>query len=59
MAAQNWRCYGCGVGLSYSSDLTPSLGTSICHRFSTKKGEREKKDSAVKVDKINIAALFC
>ena len=24
-------CYGCGVGCSCSSYLTPSLGTSICH----------------------------
>ena len=25
-------CYVCGVGLSCSSDSSPSLGTSICHR---------------------------
>ena len=27
--AWTWRCCGCGVG---SSNSTPSLGTSICHR---------------------------
>ena len=29
---------------SYSSDWTPSLGTSICHRYSPKKTKRKKKD---------------
>jgi len=28
---------------SCSSDLTPSLGTSICHRCSHKKEKKEKK----------------
>ena len=31
------NCCGCGVGGSYSSDLTPSLGTSICHGCGPKK----------------------
>ena len=30
-------CCGCGVASSYSSDSTPSLGTSICHRCGPKK----------------------
>ena len=34
---QIWCCRGCGVGLSCSSNSAPSLGTSICHRCSTKK----------------------
>ena len=29
-------CHGCGVGHSRSSDLTLSLGTSICRRCSPK-----------------------
>ena len=29
--AQIWCCCGCGIGLSCSWDLNPSLGTSICH----------------------------
>ena len=28
---------------SYSSDSTPSLGTSICHRYDTKKQKKKKK----------------
>ena len=40
-AAQTWHYYGCGVGLSYSSDSTPSLGTSTCHTCGPKK-EKEK-----------------
>ena len=36
--------YGCGVGQasSYSSDLTPRLGTSICCMGSPKKKKNEK-----------------
>ena len=30
------RC-DCGIGFSFSSDLTPSPGTSICHRCGHKK----------------------
>ena len=29
-------------GSSWSSDLTPSLGTSICHRYSSKKKDEIK-----------------
>ena len=53
--AQIWHCYGCGVAVadSYSPDLTPSLGTSICHRCQPeKKGiksnfkkKKERKDN--------------
>ena len=41
--AQVWCCHGCGVGLSCSSDLAPSLGTSICSRCSLRKKKEEKK----------------
>ena len=37
------HCHGCGVGCSYSSDLTPNLGTSICCRCGPKKKRRQKK----------------
>ena len=32
-------CRGCDVDLNYSSDLTPSLETSTCHRFGWLKKE--------------------
>ena len=32
----------CGCGMDCSSDPSPSLGTSICHGFSCKKGKRVK-----------------
>ena len=35
----------CGVGWQYSSDSTPSLGTSICCGCSPKKTKRKKKKS--------------
>ena len=34
--AQIWCCHGCGRGLNCSSNLTPSLGTSICCRCGCK-----------------------
>ena len=34
---------GCGVACSYSSNLTSSLGISICHRCSHKKQKKKKK----------------
>ena len=40
-AARIWRCRGCGVGLSCSSSLTPSLGSSICHRCGHKKNKKQ------------------
>ena len=39
--AQIRCCYGCGVGLSCSSNSTPSLGTSMCHRNSPKKKKKK------------------
>ena len=35
-------CHGCGVGLSCSSSLTPSPGTSICCRCGYKKKRKEQ-----------------
>ena len=35
-AAQIWHCCGCGIVPSCSSNSTPSLGTSICHRCGLK-----------------------
>ena len=40
-AARTWCCYCCGG--SYSSDLTPGLGTSTCRRCSPKKKRPKKK----------------
>ena len=39
------HCCGCGVGRrgGYSSDLTPSLGPSICGGCGSKKDKRQKK----------------
>ena len=42
-AAQISCCYGCGTGLSCSSDSTPGLGTSTCHRWGCKKKKKKKK----------------
>ena len=42
-AAQIQHCCGHGVGLSYISDSTPSLGTSMCHRCSPKKEKKKKQ----------------
>ena len=36
-AARIWRFCGCGVGLSCSSDSTPSLEISICPRWDCRK----------------------
>ena len=41
--AQIPHCYGCGVSQQLSSNLTPSLGTSICHGCSPKKKMKRKK----------------
>ena len=35
---------------SYSSDLTPSLGTSICHRYGPKKRKRKRNRFLTKVE---------
>ena len=37
-----WHCCGCGVDYSCSSDSTPSLGTSICHRCGPKKKKKKR-----------------
>ena len=37
------RCCGCGVGWRYSSDWTPSLGTSMYHGCGPKKTKKKKK----------------
>ena len=42
-ADQIWQCCGCGVGLSCSSNWTPSLGTSICCRCGPKRKKEKKK----------------
>ena len=42
-AAQIWRCCGCGVARSCSSDSTPGLGTSICHRCGPKSNKYVNK----------------
>ena len=34
-------CHGCGIGLSFSSNLTPSSGTSICCRWTKELNETE------------------
>ena len=41
--AQILPCCGCGVSSGCSSDLTPSLGTSMCQSCSPKKKKKEKK----------------
>ena len=43
--AQIWRCYGCGVGWQLCSDTTPSLGTSICHRYGPLKQNKNKQNN--------------
>ena len=43
MAAWILCCCGCGIGSSYSSDLTPSLGTAICCRCGPKKKKKKKQ----------------
>ena len=37
-------CQGSGIGLSSSSDSTPSLGTSVCHRSGFKKKNNKERD---------------
>ena len=46
--AQIKCCCGCGVGWHYSSNSTPGLGSSICHRCGSKK--KKKKVGDVKVE---------
>ena len=46
--SQMWLGYDVAVAVavasSYSSDSTPRLGTSICHRCSLKKEKKKKKE---------------
>ena len=42
-----WHCYGCGVGWQNSSNLIPSLETSICQGCKPKK-EKKKKEEDIK-----------
>ena len=41
--AQILHYCGCGIGPSCNSDLTPSLGTSICHEYGPKKTKKNFK----------------
>ena len=38
-----WLCHSCGVGRRCSSNSTPGLGTSMCHRYSQKQKNKNKK----------------
>ena len=42
-----WSCSGCGIGWKLSSDLTPSLETSICCRCSTAPPQKKKKTKKI------------
>ena len=41
-----WCCCGCGIG---SSDLTPSLGTSICHVWGPKQTKEQTNKQKLKI----------
>ena len=41
--AQSPCCCCCGIGQSFSSDWTPSLGTSICYDVALKSQKKKKK----------------
>ena len=41
--------------LGFGSDLTPSLGTFICHRYGSKEEERKKH---IKKENENVALRF-
>ena len=47
--ARIWHCCGCGVGLSCSSDWTPSLRTCVCLRCSHKK-KTNKQNSSIGIE---------
>ena len=44
---------GCGIGLSCSSNLTPNLGTSICHRCVL----RKKKENSFSSGRVSVPHL--
>ena len=50
-------CQGSGIGLSSSSDSTPSLGTSVCHRSAFKKIIIIKRETRRKERKRGIEKL--
>ena len=43
MQTQLGSCMAVAVAGGYSSNLTPSLGTSICHKCSPKTKQKKKK----------------
>ena len=55
-----WLTSGIAVAVvsvgSYSSDSTPSLGTSICHRGGSKKKKKEKKRKCIYSSSIDWSA---
>ena len=48
--AQILCCCGCGAGRSWSSNLTPRLGTSICHGCGPKRKKKKKKIHPLPLD---------
>ena len=53
--ARIWCCCGCGVG---SSDLTPSLGTSICHECGPKNTKKKKTCEAGLVESRSLIMTY-
>lgn len=45
--ARIWHCHGCSIGLSYSSNLTPSPGTSIWCRWGPKKKRKKQQQQQI------------
>ena len=58
-----WHCCGCSIGRSYSSDSTPSLGTSICRGCSPKrqktKTNKQTNKKPREISKYYIGQAFC
>ena len=53
-----WHCHSCGVARRCSSDLTPGLGTSICHGHGQgKKRIRENSHSQSHLSTTAVNAL--
>jgi len=57
--ARIWHCCGCGEAGDYGSDLTPSLGTSICCRSGPRNGKKPKKKKKKKEKKEKFAHGVC
>ena len=51
-------CYGYGIGLSWSSNLTPSPGTSICCRSGPRNRKKTKKKNPKKTN-YSFLSLYC